>query len=320
VIGLFSLAQNIILAYYFQFHHFMELGKKYNSKVLLFGEYTVLNGTKALAVPFDKFSGSWIYKKNHPSAVEIQKLKQYLLKIYHEGKLDNFDFDELEYQTAKGLAFESTIPQGYGLGSSASVTAAIFDAFRKEKELLTLNELRKILGLIESCYHGSSSGLDPLVCFLNQPVLIHDADNVELIDEQNSDIDASLYLLDTKMPRRTGPLVEAYLKTFEKSEAFRKRIDEISDINDQLIDDYLFRNIDSFINNFQKLSWAQYNYLSILIPDKYAALWKKGHKSCSFDMKICGAGGGGFLMLMVYDKAVADEILKEEVLFPLGKV
>ncbi len=295
----------------------MEVGKKYNSKVLLFGEYTVLNGTKALAIPFDKYSGSWIYEKNHPSALEIQKLKQYLLKVYYDGKLENFDFDDLEYQTAKGLAFDSTIPQGYGLGSSASVTAAIFDAFRKEKEHLTLNELRKTLGLIESCYHGSSSGLDPLVCYLNQPILIHDADNVELIDKQNTDIDSSLFLLDTKMPRRTAPLVEAYLKTYEKSEEFRKRIDEISDVNNQLIDDYLLNHTSSFINNFQKLSWAQYNYLGILIPQKYAELWKKGHTSCSFDMKICGAGGGGFMMLMVYDKVVAEKILKDETLIPI---
>lgn len=295
----------------------MEIGKKYNSKILLFGEYTVLNGTKALAIPFDKFSGTWTYEKNHASALEIQKLKQYLLKVYYDGKLENFDFDDLEYQIAKGLAFDSTIPQGYGLGSSASVTAAIFDGFRKEKELLSINELRKNLGLIESCYHGSSSGLDPLVSFLNQPVLIHDADNVELIDDQNHNIDASLYLLDTKMPRRTAPLVEAYLKTFEQSEAFRNHIDEISEINNQLIDDYLSHNTSSFINNFQKLSWAQYDYLSILIPNRFKELWKKGHSSCSFDMKICGAGGGGFMMLMIYDKSIAHEILKDEVLISL---
>lgn len=295
----------------------MELDKKYNSKVLLFGEYTVLNGTKALAVPFEKYSGSWIYEKNHPSASEIQKLKQYLLKVYYEGKLENFDFDNLEYQIAKGLAFDSTIPQGYGMGSSASVTAAIFDGFRKENDRLTLNELRKNLGLIESCYHGSSSGLDPLVCFLNQPVLIHDADHVELIDQKNKNIDTSLYLLDTKMPRKTAPLVEAYLKTFNESEVFRKRIDEISDINESLIESYLIDNVSSFINNFQKLSWAQYNYLSILIPDKYRGLWKKGHATCSFDMKICGAGGGGFLMLIIYDESVAMEILNEEHIIPL---
>lgn len=297
----------------------MDLEKKYNSKVLLFGEYTVLNGTKALAIPFDKYYGSWIYEKNHTSAGEIQKLKQYLLKVYYEGQLENFDFDDLEYQIAKGLAFDSSIPQGYGLGSSASVTAAIFDGFRKEKERLSLNELRENLGLIESCYHGESSGLDPLVCFLNQPVLIHDAENVELLDQVNKNLNASLYLLDTQMPRRTAPLVQAYLKTFEENETFRNRIDEISEINEHLIDDYLIDNASSFINNYQKLSWAQLNYLSILIPPKYRELWKKGHSTCSFDMKICGAGGGGFLMLMVYDQSVAKDILKDEKLISLSK-
>lgn len=296
----------------------MDLDKTYNSKVLLFGEYTVLNGTKALAVPFDRYSGSWIYEKNHPSGSEIQKLKQYLLKVYYEGKMENFDFDDLEYQISKGLAFDSSIPQGYGLGSSASITAAIFDGFRKEKERLTINELRENLGLIESCYHGASSGLDPLVCFLNQPILIHDAENVELLDQENLNLNVSLYLLDTKMPRRTSPLVEAYLKTFDENEAFRKRIDEISEINEALIEDYLLDNTTSFINNFQKLSWAQLNYLSILIPPKYQSLWQRGHATGSFDMKICGAGGGGFLMLMMYDQATANEILRDETIMSLA--
>ena len=271
----------------------------------------------ALAIPFEKYSGQWIYEKGHSSGYEIQKLKQYLLSLYYEGEMRDFDFDDLEHQIAKGLAFDSTVPQGYGLGSSATVTAAIFDGFRKDKKLLTINELRKKLGLIESCYHGSSSGLDPLVCYLNQPVLIHDADNVELIDKQNEEIDSTLYLLDTKMPRRTAPLVDAYLKTYELSEEFRKRIDEISVINNQLIEDYLQNNVGSFINEFQKLSRAQLNYLKIIIPEKYVELWKQGHKTGSFDMKICGAGGGGFMMLMIYDHKTANEILEGEELIAI---
>lgn len=279
----------------------MKENKKYCSKILLFGEYTVLHGSKALAMPFSKFAGQWIYDKSHSSRLEIQKLKQYLLTLYRTGKVDNFDFDKLERLTANGLAFESNIPQGYGVGSSGSVTAAVYDLFYDHKERTSIPELKSTLGLIESCYHGSSSGVDPLVSYLSQPILILNKQTVELLDSTNEEINKSLFLIDTSIRRSTAPLVEAYLETRRKNEQFLMEMQDIAAINDTLIDSYLIDDRELFTTKMKELSHAQFKTMRMMIPEQYKQMWKSGLDSGSYSMKLNGAGGGGFLMVMKHD-------------------
>ena len=281
----------------------MKENKKYCSKILLFGEYTVLHGSKALAMPFSKFSGKWIYDKLHNSRLEIQKLKQYLLTIYREGKISGFDFDKLERLTANGLAFDSNIPQGYGVGSSGSVTAAVYDLFYAHKERISVNELKTTLGLIESCYHGSSSGLDPLVSYLSQPILIHNKQTVELLDSINENINKSLFLIDTSIQRRTAPLVEAYLATRRENEQFLMEMQDIAAINDELIDSYLIDDRELFTSKMKELSLAQFKTMRMMIPEQYKQMWQSGLDSGAYSMKLNGAGGGGFLMVMKHTSA-----------------
>lgn len=262
----------------------------------------MLHGSKALAMPFSKYAGKWIYEKTHSSRAEIQKLKQYLLTIYRQGKIDQFNFDELERQISKGIAFESNIPQGYGVGSSGSVTAAVYDAFYNHNDQISIQELKTTLGLIESCYHGSSSGVDPLVSFLSQPILIHNKNKVELLDGINENINESLFLIDTSIQRSTAPLVEAYLNTRKENEQFLMEMQEIAAINDELIDRYLIDDKVTFTSKIKELSQAQFKTMNMMIPSKYRALWKYGLESGEYSMKINGAGGGGFLMLIKHDK------------------
>ena len=248
-------------------------------------------------MPFEKYSGSWIYQQGHPSQLEIQKLKNYLLKIYQEGKLDGFDFDELEYQLSKHLAFESNIPQGYGLGSSGSVSAAVFDAFYKKDDLISTTELKNRLAHIESCYHGSSSGTDPLVSYLGQPILMHSKEKIELLDGVNESINKNLYLIDTGIQRSTAPLVAAYLEMRRESEAFLSDMQTIAEFNDFIIDAYLADDKEKFDACLRALSHAQYHNLKMLIPKDLQKLWLDGIESGAYSMKLNGAGGGGFLMV-----------------------
>ncbi len=281
----------------------MNEDKRYSSKILLFGEYTVLHGSKALAMPFPKYFGKWIYDTSHRSRQQIAKLKQYLLTIYRAGKIDDFDFDELERLTSRGLAFESNIPQGYGVGSSGSVTAAVYDLFYKRNNGVTITELKSVLGLIESCYHGESSGVDPLVSYLGQPILLHNKETVELLDNVNHEINKSIYLIDTKIQRSTAALVEAYQLTRRENEEFIMQMQIIAEINDELIDSYLLDDRTRFAKKMKELSEYQYNTMKMLIPEKYSSMWKKGLETGEYSMKINGAGGGGFLMVMKHDQS-----------------
>lgn len=268
----------------------------------------MLHGSKALAMPFSKFSGQWIYDKSHSSRTEINKLKQYLISIYRTGDMASFDFDELERQISKGLAYDSNIPQGYGVGSSGSVTAAVYDAFYDHNDRSSVQELMSRLGLIESCYHGSSSGVDPLVSYLSQPILLHSKDKVELLDFLNKEINENIFLIDTDIKRSTAPLVQAYLATRRESEKFLLEVQDIAVINDELIDAYLSNDILQFTSKIKELSIAQYKTMSMMIPDSYKSMWKEGLESGSYSMKLNGAGGGGFLMVMKHDKDALSKV------------
>src|SRR5690606_31766161 len=107
----------------------------------------------------------------------------YLKKLDRE--LVSFDMEALETDIANGMYFDSSIRQGYGIGGSGALVAAIYDRDATNKitvlENLTSDELlqlKKIFGKMESFFHGKSSGLDPLNSYLSLPILINSKDNI----------------------------------------------------------------------------------------------------------------------------------------------
>lgn len=258
-------------------------------------------------MPLHTYAGSWVIDKNHPSRSHLESLKRYLLSRSRSGDLVGIDFDEMERLSSKGLAFKSSIPEGYGLGSSGAVSAAIYDLFMNPKELVDLTKLKKDLSIIESCFHGSSSGIDPIVSYLNQPVLIHNKEKIELLDAVNQRINEHIYLIDTGIKRSTAPLVEAYLETRRSSEQFIMEMQDISLINDELIAAYLMDDLSAFNNLMMDLSRCQYKTMKMMIPEAYHRQWQEGLDSGQYAMKINGAGAGGFLMIYRIDGSVYNE-------------
>ena len=45
----------------------------------------------------------------------------------------NFRLDELKRDIDKGMYFDSSIPQGYGVGSSGALVAAVYDKYANDK-------------------------------------------------------------------------------------------------------------------------------------------------------------------------------------------
>src|SRR5690606_35587126 len=124
--------------------------------------------------------------------------------VAQNPKLVNFDFKSLESDVAKGMYFDSSIPQGYGVGSSGALVAAVYDKYALDKitvlENLTkekLLQLKVIFSEMESFFHGKSSGLDPLKNYLSIPILINSKDNSEAtgIPTQSTTGKGSVFLL-----------------------------------------------------------------------------------------------------------------------------
>src|SRR5690625_6608275 len=88
----------------------------------------------------------------------------------------------------EGMYFDSIIPQGYGVGSSGALVAAIYERYALNKIEIEqeiskeiISELKEVFSKMESFFHGTSSGIDPLICYLNLQFLINPKINIQTI-------------------------------------------------------------------------------------------------------------------------------------------
>lgn len=282
-----------------------DIHKKYNAKILLFGEYTVTLGSGALAIPYDEYSGYWDFGAGHESSKHgLRKLAEF---VSHSPELNaKYNLTAFYEALENGLYFNSNIPSGYGLGSSGAVVAAFYDTYALQKTddpALLKNDL----ALLESAFHGASSGIDPLVSLLNVPILI--GDQYEISTPKIDKIFYNMFLHDTGISRQTGPLVSLFKSKLNDDKDFKNAVDQLSAINKEAIQSYILSDRASLFTHFDQISKIQYVFFGEMIPEPFRKLWKKGLDSDTFKLKLCGAGGGGYLMGIVKDQNIIPEEL-----------
>ncbi|WP_408096197.1 mevalonate kinase [Peredibacter sp. HCB2-198] len=257
----------------------------YPAKVLLLGEYTILNGSKALALPYHDLSGKWSTEVNDSEMRENSRKS--LLNL-----AEKMNLPLLKRDLGEGLWFDSSIPQGFGLGSSGAVIAAVFDRYGKTQDDLEANKIA--LARLEDFFHGSSSGFDPLVSHIQKPLLIHNVHEVEVLEERPNL--KGFFLLNTGKPRQTGPLVSIYQEKM-KDPQFKQGCADIlaKDVN-FAIDAVLKNDPTNLFHHIWHISKFQWDFFPEMIPTKERGLWARGIETGDFALKLCGAGGGGFLL------------------------
>ena len=241
-----------------------------------------------------------------------------VLEMKEEG-LVSFDIEALEKDVAEGMYFDSSIPQGYGIGSSGALVAAIYDRYATDKitvlENLTrekLLQLKKIFGKMESFFHGKSSGLDPLNSYLSLPILINSKDNIEStsIPSQNTEGKGAVFLLDSGMTGETAPMVQLFMENM-KQEGFRNMIkNQFIKHTDACVEDFLNGNIKSLFGNLKQLSHVVFDNFKPMIPAKFHQLWQKGIETNDYYLKLCGSGGGGYILGFTQDLEKAKKALE----------
>ena len=274
---------------------------KFYSKILLFGEYSIIKGSSGLAIPFHKFSGSLSFKNcADSSGLSLKDLSLYL----HNSSILSRHIDTTKFceDVDKGLCFESNIPQGYGVGSSGALCASIYARYGKKvyrdndynQDQLRL--IQDLMALMESFYHGSSSGLDPLISFVNCPVAIVGRNQLELVTIPNIDKVGNFYLVDTGNARKTSPLVHEFMRMCSDS-TFSEKFESLKVATNKAIDSFMHCNTQELEKGLYEISRFQYLHMQKMIPKEFRELWLMGIESKKFFMKLCGAGGGGFLLL-----------------------
>lgn len=285
--------------------------EKFYSKILLFGEYSVLLGSMALSIPYSHFQGelSFIHEDKYTDlsfAVESNKLLRELSQYLKEnaGVADILDVNLFEKELAQSLYFESTIPQCYGIGSSGALCAALYARYAKKRipangtiSQVQVRKLRSIFSLIESFFHGKSSGIDPLSCYMKFPLLISKNGDIDLvgIPRNRSDKDSGIFLLDSATSGKTGPLVSKFLAKFSPNGKVSSIGEELIQLNDRCIQNLISGDYSAFWMNVKSLSRFQLTNFSDMIPNELTSVWEEGLASDMFYLKLCGSGGGGFL-------------------------
>ena len=298
-------------------------GPLFYAKVLLFGEYGIIKDAKGLSIPYNFYKGALKISdtKNDQAQISNQKLTEfvdYLEKI--NRTLVTFNIKQLREDLSRGLYFDSSIPQGYGIGSSGALVAAVYDRYAHNKitilENLTrvkLLKLKQIFGQMESFFHGKSSGLDPLNSFLSLPILIHSKDILEPtgIPSQPKAGKGAVFLLDSGSMGETAPMVNIFMQNME-SPTFRKMIKEqFISYSDRCVEHFLSGDIISLFGDLKRLSKTVLTHFKPMIPQHFHALWKTGIDTNAYYLKLCGSGGGGYILGFTEDISKAQSLLKD---------
>ena len=303
----------------------MMKGPLFYSKILLFGEYGIIKDSKGLSIPYNFFKGalkteSPLSDSGKRSNESLRKFASYLEELQQEDPaLVAFDIPAMKEDLEGGMYFDSSIPQGYGIGSSGALVAAIYDKYAKDKitvlENLTrekLLHLKAIFGKMESFFHGKSSGLDPLNSYLSLPILINSQDNIEStsIPSQNVNGKGAVFLLDSGMTGETAPMVQIFMEKM-KNEGFRTVLkEEFIKHTDACVEDFLSGNVKSLFGNLKQLSHVVLDHFKPMIPQQFHQLWQKGIESNDYYLKLCGSGGGGYILGFTQDIDKARKSLK----------
>ena len=276
--------------------------KTYPAKLLLFGEYTILEGASALAIPYPAFSGRWTHDSPSPDPT-LGQLADFLASQLALGELTGpVDLPAFRKDIAEGLRFASDIPTGYGLGSSGALTAAVYDAYFQKIDQ-TPDRLKQLLAQIEAFFHGASSGTDPLICYLQRAILLEGKDRWRTVDIPPEDAagKAGLFLLDTGISRQTGPLVQRFLEKCAV-ESYRTRLrKQLAPAVDAAIRAFLEADWLTLTEQFRSISRLQWELFAEMIPEPVSSHWEAGLYGGTEVYKLCGAGGGGFLLGLTAD-------------------
>ena len=286
----------------------------YPAKIILFGEYGILLNSKALAIPYPRFSGRFRFPEvsaaspSQDGAVSngaMAKVNNYFKNHSEEFKF--LDIKHFEYDLQHGLYFDSTIPSGSGLGSSGALSAAIYDRYALNSPQIDLLLVKSYLAAIESCFHGVSSGADPFIAWIQKPVLLGNTKVPDITVDLSPFFNTyTLFLINSHSPGNTGDLVNHFMEKYQEA-GFKEMIDlEYIPVINHTIDTLLVSDFITFENLLARYSKLQLAHFRMMIPEKMINHFNYSMETRQFYLKICGSGGGGYILGISRDRAKAE--------------
>ncbi len=308
------------------------MNEHFYAKILLFGEYGIILGSKALSIPYTHFMGelSFIGDDKYTNLIQAQNsnknLERFANYLKNNFSSTDFDFVQLDADLRNGLYFESTIPAGYGIGSSGALVAAIYHSYARKhiessRHITTreISQLKALFSTMESYFHGKSSGFDPLNAYLKFPLLHKENRKVTItgIPLHKFEEEGAVFLINTHKNGKTETYVNAFLSWCNETDFRTLIVDEYIPLINSAIELLLSGNSEQFFTTLKHLSLFQFTHFRPMIPKEFPEIWNEGNENNLYHLKLCGSGGGGFILGFAQDYSKARQALKKHGVQPV---
>jgi mevalonate kinase len=99
------------------------------------------------------------------------------------------------------------------------------------------------------------------------------------------------------MARKTEPLVSSFLHEIHNNKDYTADFENhYVPVVDQSIQEHLDGRFTELKKQWLELSQLQTHFFKAMIPKNLIEYWQKGNEEGHTHLKLCGAGGGGYLL------------------------
>jgi mevalonate kinase len=298
------------------------LNRNFSGKLLLFGEHSVIDGSKALVIPWTDCSANLAFMPQQPEDENVASNRVLFnfaawLEENKNPELPGMDISRFLKDIGQGLYFRSTIPEGYGLGSSGALCAAVYQEYGLDENQISENPspgdlllAKKALAAMESWFHGTSSGIDPLCIYFNKPLVIAGKEDISAWKMESTRTPGlHPFLLDTGITGNTGELVKGFRNKLQGQYLKERFMEQYIPLVNEIVDQFVEGRPD--YDSLVQLSLFQWNIFQEMIPEKFRDVWQYGLDWEYYVCKLLGSGGGGYILGFTPDYDLARQSLRE---------
>jgi mevalonate kinase len=273
---------------------------KTHAKCILLGEHAVLRGFPAIVFPFANKHFSLFYVDNHqhPFKFTLKQTRDENLKIDFNELIQYF-FKSLKLNVINNnisgeLYLANNIPNGYGLGSSASISVALA-RFAIWMRWLSANEQFQFACTLENKFHGKSSGVDIAGVISDIGIIYHTGGDIEKL---SMNWKPKLYLSSSGTHCSTAKCIEQVHEIWRSDKKTAQAIDsEVGDCVELAIQSFVLDESEGILCLQEAISRANrcfdsWKLITPALNNHINLLLKHG----AIAAKPTGSGCGGYVL------------------------
>jgi mevalonate kinase len=286
-------------------------------KIILFGEHAVVYGHPAIAVAIDLRARSSVSgsskQKSTLSVPDLYSKKQFDLNrtpLPENLIALKFIVDSVLEKTEEIKFFDievkSQIPSSVGLGSSAAVSVAMVASLSSFiGRSLSLDDIKEIAHESEKIIHSFPSGIDTTISTYGGGILYENCVTKELPLHFST---SYMVIINSQIQRLTKDIVENVKKKHDKDPVLIENI--FNNIHNLVIDaEKAMNNVDlSKIGELMSLNHKLLRDLGVS-NNSLDMIVNTLNKNGALGSKLTGAGGGGCVISLYDDLALAEQAI-----------